>query len=305
MNLQEVKPDIAALIETVKAANILKHLKSLVGEREPVSSPKALQVAGVYIEDQFKSYGLQTSTSEISSSIDATGQACFNVIAQTPEEDGKELLLIGAHYDTVLGSPGADDNASSLAVLLELARVLAPMGGQLKLQFAAFSLEESGFIGSTAYLNTIEEKGDAIWGAIILECVGYTDSKPQSQRTPPGLPFALPEVGDFIGLLGNLSAEPIKTAFETAVETYVPGLPQIAFLVPGKGEMLPDSRRSDHVPFWDKGHRAVMLTDTANFRNPHYHQRTDTIETLDLSFITKVVKSLVATVVLLAELEQS
>lgn len=305
MNLQEANSDIAALVENVNDARILEHLDVLAGEKEAMHSPEALQAAAAYIEDQFRSYGLQTRQSSIPSSIDANGKPCFNVIAQSPNEEGKEILVIGAHYDTVCGSPGADDNASSLAVLLEVARLLAPMRGQIGLQFVAFSLEEPGFIGSTAYLDAAEAEGDLIWGAFILECVGYTDSRPQSQQTPPGLPFNLPEVGDFIGLMGNMSAEQIKNAFELAVETYVPNLPKIALLVPEKGEMLPDSRRSDHVPFWDKGYRAVMLTDTANFRNPNYHQSSDTIETLDLSFITRVAKSVVATLVLLAELEQA
>ncbi|MFQ5589355.1 MAG: M28 family peptidase, partial [Nitrospiria bacterium] len=208
-----------------------------------------------------------------------------------------------AHYDTVPGSPGADDNASSLAVLLEVARVLSPMRGRLSPQFVAFSLEEQGFIGSTAYLEALEQQKTPIFGAVILECVGYTDMRPGSQRTPPGLPFTLPDRGDFIGLLGNAPAAPIKSAFEAAVDAAVPDLPKIGLLVPGNGEALPDARRSDHVPFWDKGYPAVMLTDTANFRNPHYHQASDRVETLDIPFIVKVAKAVAATVIHLAELE--
>ncbi|MDC4223620.1 MAG: M28 family peptidase [Candidatus Manganitrophus sp.] len=112
----------------------------------------------------------------------------------------------------------------------------------------------------------------------------------------------LPSQGDFIGLVGNAAAEPIQKAYEVAVATYCPELPCVSLLVPGKGEALPDTRRSDHVPFWDRGYRAVMLTDTADFRNPNYHKKSDQLKTLDLTFITRVARSLAAAVIDLAEL---
>ncbi len=278
------------------------------GEREPKNSSQALNRAAAYIQDQMSSFGLHATQAPFTAQ-NVPGQSLgedtfFNVIGTGVHfKQHNALLLIGAHYDTVADSPGADDNASSLAVLLEVARVLSKMQGRLTPQFVAFSLEERGFIGSTAYLESLEQNKTPISGAIILECVGYTDLNPGSQHTPPGLPFALPDVGDFIGLLGNEAAKPIQTAFESAVDAYTPDLPKISLLVPGNSAALPDARRSDHVPFWDKGYPAIMLTDTANFRNPHYHQGSDRIETLDLDFIVKVAKAVAATVIHLAELE--
>lgn len=300
------------LIETISEARILKHLEVLEGEKEARHTPDALRKAGDYLSNQMRTFGLHPVHMPISPggvvTTDADGEACFNVIGRLKEATlDQERLVIGAHYDTVVGSPGADDNASSLAVLLETARVLTPLcqtlrGGWVP-EFAAFSLEEPGFIGSADYLVKAEAAGLRIWGAVILECVGYTDHTPGSQLTPPGLPFPLPDKGHFIGLLGNEPAKAIKEAFESAARRHTPSLPCICFLVPGNGALLPDARRSDHVPFWDKGYPAVMLTDTADFRNPHYHRASDRRETLDISFITQVAKALSAAVVQMLELE--
>jgi Zn-dependent M28 family amino/carboxypeptidase len=209
---------------------------------------------------------------------------------------------VGAHYDTVVDTDGADDNASGLAVLLEVARVLSPMRGRRTLQFVAFSMEEAGFLGSAHFVEKVRRNKVPVWGAIVLECVGYIDRRPGSQKTPEGFPFSLPEQGDFIGLAGNDAAAPIKEAFEAAAIRYSPTLPVVSLLVPGNGVLFPDSRRSDHVPFWDQGYRAVMLTDTADFRNPHYHQKSDCLETLDIPFIAAVARALAGAVVDLADL---
>ena len=300
----------SALIETISEARILKHIEVLEGEKEAHRTPGALKKAGDYLSSQMRTFGLHPVHVPISPgrivTTDANGEACFNVIGQLPEASPhQERLVIGAHYDTVAGSPGADDNASGLAVLLEIARVITPrcqaLRGGCVPEFAAFSLEEPGFIGSEDYLAKAEVAGTRIRGAIILECVGYTNHTPGSQRTPPGLPFPLPDKGNFIGLVGNEPAKPIKEAFEAAARQHAPELPCIGLLVPGNGAMISDSRRSDHVPFWDKGYPAVMLTDTADFRNPHYHRASDRRETLDIPFITQVAKALSAAVLQLLE----
>lgn len=257
-----------------------------------------------------KTYGLEvTEQSFINHKIDSDLSSYPNIIghlnqrSQATEDLHKEVLVVGAHYDTVLGSPGADDNASGLAVLLETARMLAGMQGHLEVQFVAFSLEEPGFIGSKAFVQIAKTQGEKIWGAIVLECVGYTNRQPGSQKTPPGLPIKLPDQGDFIGLLGNEAALPIKTSFESAIAETSSDLSCIGLIVPGRGNLLPDSRRSDHVPFWDQDIRAVMLTDTADFRNPNYHQAGDRLETLDLSFMTSITQTLAQTIIQLAGLK--
>lgn len=292
---------VAARVAQITEARILEHLQALEGEKHPIATPEALRNAAGYILTQMKSFDLDPLEEWIGEDRD---KSFTNIIGRlSGSRAGQKILLVGAHYDTISGSPGADDNASGLAVLLEVARLLSPMRGKMTLQFVAFSLEEEGFLGSDHYARQLRRNKIPLWGAIILECVGYTDRRPGSQKTPSGLPLPLPDRGDFIGLLGNVPAEPIQKAYEAAARDYCPDLSCISLLVPGKGEHLPDTRRSDHVPFWDRGYRAIMLTDTANFRNPHYHKKSDQIETLDIPFITSVARALAAAVIQLAELK--
>lgn len=294
---------IASQIAQITEERILNHLESLVGIRHPVAAPEKLRASEQYISEQMKSFGLDLLEEVIDEG--EMKERFVNLIGRMSDgRSGKKILLIGAHYDTIADSPGADDNASGLAAMIEVSRILAPLRGKMTVQFAAFSLEEEGFLGSDYYARQVRRNKVPLWGAIILECIGYLDRRPGSQSSPPGLPISLPDRGDFIGLVGNIGAEPIQKAYESAVSTYCPGLPCISLLVPGKGEAIPDTRRSDHVPFWDRGYRAVMLTDTANFRNPHYHQKSDQIKTLDLSFITQVARGLAAAVIEIAELSE-
>jgi aminopeptidase YwaD len=111
------------------------------------------------------------------------------------------------------------------------------------------------------------------------------------------VPIAVPTVGDFLAIVGNTASAALVAAVEGAAKERVPDLKTVALMVPGNGELLPDSRRSDHAAFWHYGYPAVMLTDTANFRNPNYHASTDTIETLDLGFMEKVAQTITATVI--------
>ncbi|HZR46169.1 MAG TPA: M28 family peptidase, partial [Candidatus Manganitrophaceae bacterium] len=242
---------IAKHLSEISEEQIFRHLRSLEGVKHPVATPQALRAAADYLLDQMKSFGLDVIEEEIEGEAE---HPFTNVIGRLAgSRAAQKILVIGAHYDTIPDSPGADDNASGLAVLLEVARVLSPLRGKLTLQFVAFSLEEEGYLGSDHYVRQVRRNKIPLWGAIVLECVGYTNRRPKSQKTPPGLPIPLPDKGDFIGLVGNAAAEPIQKAYESAASVYCTDLPYISFLVPGKGEALPDTRRSDHVPFWDRG----------------------------------------------------
>ncbi|MCP9442683.1 MAG: M28 family peptidase, partial [Nitrospira sp.] len=134
-------------------------------------------------------------------------------------------------------------------------------------------------------------------GAIVLECVGYASHEEGSQTIPPGVPISVPTVGNFLGVIGNHASASFTHAVAQAMSRHVPVIPLI---VPGNGELLPDTRRSDHTAFWEQGFPAVMLTDTANFRNPHYHQPSDTIETLNLDFMASVTEAVTAAILSLA-----
>jgi Zn-dependent M28 family amino/carboxypeptidase len=223
----------------------------------------------------------------------ALGKSYFNILGVKwppgrPAKDGPAPLLIGAHYDTVVGSPGADDNASGLAVLLEAADRLRHLVVARPVWLAAFCLEEHGLLGSRAFISGLKQTGQPVDGAIVLECVGYASRDAGSQRTPPGVPISLPSIGNFLGIVGNEASRDLLATVERNARRVAPNTPTIALAVPGRGESLPDVRRSDHAAFWDEGYRAVMLTDTANFRNPHYHQPSDTLDTLDLDFLEGV-----------------
>jgi len=274
-----------------------RHLRALIGERHPDSSPTALRQAEGYLAEQFKRLGLKVSTHP----FEALGATYRNVIgtrlASHPSAATDAPLIVAAHYDTVRGSPGADDNASALAVLLEAARRLLGVPLSREVRFIAFSLEEDDLLGSLAYASSLKKGGHDIEGAIVLECVGYACAAEGSQQKPPGVPIAVPTVGDFLAIVGNTASAALVAAVVNAATQGVPDLKTVALMVPGNGELLPDTRRSDHAAFWQYGYPAVMLTDTANFRNPNYHASTDTLETLDLGFMEKVARTVTATVI--------
>lgn len=221
------------------------------------------------------------------------GFTCTNLLtAPFPDQADLPLVIVGAHYDSVAGSPGADDNASAVAALLELAGWLRrhlSSGGPFssRLQLAAYDLEEYGFIGSDFHCRQIQQAGTAVRGMISLEMLGYTDHRPGSQPLPPPLARRYPDAGNFIGICGNEASRSLLQAVTAAMKS-VSGLPVEFIAVPGNGEVLPEVRLSDHSPFWDQGYQALMITDTAFFRNPHYHRPTDTPDTLDYAFLAKV-----------------
>lgn len=278
-----------------RRTSITRHLHSLIGERHPHSAPQSLTKAAQYLKAHFSEYGWTTTQQ----TFRAWGKTYRNVLAVKHPAGrgvrGKQApLLIGAHYDTVMASPGADDNASALAVLLEVADRLKREAVTRPVWLVAFCLEEHGLLGSQAFAARLKRTGQSPAGAIILECVGYASREAGSQRTPPGVPIPVPTVGNFLGIIGNEASRHLMAAVERGARRVSPHLPTLALAVPSRGEALPDVRRSDHAAFWDEGYPAVMLTDTANFRNPHYHQPTDTIDTLDLNFLEGVIEIVMA-----------
>jgi Zn-dependent M28 family amino/carboxypeptidase len=200
-------------------------------------------------------------------------------------------VIIGAHYDAVPGTPGADDNASGVAVLLELARLFAAQPPAVPLWFVAFDMEEYGMLGSQAYAADLKAAGQSVRLMLSLEMLGYCDRAPHSQQYPsPVLEKLYPNTGDFIALVGNLSTIPAMRKLSKHIKqsgAACEGLP-----VPNGGAAIPATRLSDHSPFWDCGYPAIMVTDTAMMRNPHYHEPSDRIDTLDLDFMTQICQGL-------------
>lgn len=223
------------------------------------------------------------------------GQRVTNVLATAPRAAAASAYyLVGAHYDTVPDTPGADDNASAVAVMLELAQRLSHERLKAPVLFAAFTLEEppaylTDHQGSRIFVRSCQTSGDRVLGAIILEMVGFTAQRQQYPFLPrwPGYPGE----GNFIGIIANWRSWRFGRAVLTGFRKNT-NLPIESLFLPFDGRILPETRLSDHASFWDAGLPALMVTDTAFFRNPNYHLPSDAIDTLDFSFMAELVKSL-------------
>ena len=216
----------------------------------------------------------------------------LNLILDVPGRESGRPVLIGAHYDTVPGSPGADDNASGVAVLLELAKLLDAEPPRYPVSLVAFDLEEWGMIGSRALARELKRQGPKPSWMASLEMVGYRRREPGSQLYPFPFCWFYPDRADFILLLGNTRAHRLLKHMARVFEEG--GVKTERFTVPLRGWAIPPSRLSDQAPFWDIGIAGVMVTDTAWFRNPHYHAPTDRTDTLDFAFMTDIVTGLAA-----------
>lgn len=262
-----------------------RHLEALVGERDPYLASGRYEFTRQYISTLFREWG-----HVVEHTFDVRGQKHVNfvlpVMPQHEEAQKRPPVLVGAHYDTAPGTPGADDNASGIAVLLELARHVVAYPPQRPIWFVAFDMEEYGLLGSQAYAAELRSRGQSLRLMLSLEMLGYCDRTPHSQRYPsPVLRPFYPNTGDFVALIGNLTAIPDLIGLKQCLQqagTQGQWLP-----VPQQGKWIPATRLSDHAPFWDQGYRAVMVTDTAFLRNPHYHKASDVLATLDLTFMTQ------------------
>jgi Zn-dependent M28 family amino/carboxypeptidase len=200
-----------------------------------------------------------------------------------------------------MGTVGADDNASAVAVQMETARHLDALRGKeeldLAVTFVSFALEEppvfnTRYMGSRVYAKKAKKQKEEIDGMICLEMVGYTCHHADCQGYPFPLMFlGYPKKGDFVGLVGNFKSRDFTNALFRAFRLNQE-LPSIKLTVPLSGWLMPSVRLSDHSSFWDQGFKAVMVTDSAFYRNPHYHLPSDTMEKLDFQFMAELVKSL-------------
>ncbi|NTU48686.1 MAG: M28 family peptidase [Syntrophobacteraceae bacterium] len=282
---------IAALQDHVRALTVE------IGERS-VNHPKNLARAAGYIRSFYEGLGLPVI-------LEPYGYRDFqvaNVITEVgPGDHPSRRYILGAHYDTARGTVGADDNASAIAVQLEVARQLNMLHGDtqpdLTVKCVSFTLEErpafwTPYRGSWVHARRMRRAGEAIDGMLCLEMVGYCRRSQGSQKYPfPLTHLGYPGVGDFVAVVSDGNSKDLAGALLSAFGKN-PDLPVQSLTVPLKGWLSPFVRRSDHVSFWDLGYKAVMITDTANFRNPNYHKESDTMDTLDYSFMAELVESL-------------
>jgi Zn-dependent M28 family amino/carboxypeptidase len=259
------------------------HVQGIHFDRSPYDRYQELEQVAEYIYRNFQTNGLQVTREP----FQWEGRQYCNIIAEkrgtiSPEK----VIILGAHYDSVPGSPGADDNASAVAVLLEVARYVSAVPRGATVKFIAFTLEEYGYVGSTHHARKVKKEGTKIEGMISLEMVGFTAP---TQNYPSTIdPKYYPSVGDFIGIVGNKRSEALLNKVRASLKNHIPQLPAEFLTVPGNGEGFEELRLSDHSPFWDQGFPALLVTDTSFLRNPNYHLPTDTIETLDFEFMQKV-----------------
>ena len=277
------------------AADVQK-LAGEIGERNMQRYPQ-LNEAADFIEASFQQAGLQPRRD----TYDLNGQACHNIEAEI-RGVRPEIVVIGAHYDSVFGSPGANDNGSGVAALLALARRFAgkPVGQTLR--FVAFANEEPFYfqteqMGSFVYASRCKARGDQISGMISLETIGYFSDSPGSQTYPsPGIGAFYPSTGNFIAFVGNVRSRALLRR-AIAIFRQQAKLPSEGAALPS---FIPGVGWSDQWGFWQHGYPGIMITDTAPFRYPHYHEATDTPDKLDYDRFALVVSGLEKTIAELA-----
>ena len=268
-------------------------LAGAIGERS-TARYAAAQQAAVYVEQAFRGLGYDVVAQEFR----AHGQTHRNLQATLSGTNRPgEIVVVGAHYDTAEDAPGADDNASGVAGMLALARILRTTPPARTIRFVAFATEEppsfpTANMGSRHYADAARAAGDSIVAMLSLESIGYYDIEPGSQKYPFPLNLAYPDRGDFIGFVGNLRSAALT---RRAIATF---RAHAAF--PSQGAAapwwVPGVWWSDHWPFWRQGYRAIMVTGTAPYRNPFYHTPEDTPEKLDYGRMARVVDGLTAVV---------
>jgi len=270
-------------------------------ERNLRNNPSGLSRAADFIEEFFSRVGLKVSRQ----TFQVDGFDCHNIEAVSQDFCGlgEPHWILGAHYDSAPGTFGADDNISAVAILLETARLLAQSPNPPRnIRFVAYTNEEpphfmNESMGSRVHAQSCRKNGDNLQGMICLESLGYYSNEPSSQELPTlyGMPEnaedlmrlrgIIPTTGNYIAIVGDKSSNALLTRFDAALS---PGLSMPVLPV-----VMPEMRFSDHLCYWDEGFPALMLTDTALFRNPNYHKHTDTVETLDFEAMASITKNLV------------
>ena len=280
--------------------HLKRHVTALagrIGERN-VWRPEAMAAAAAYIRKTLEDAGYVVNVQPFNS----RGVTVSNIEAVLPGHGAAdEIIVVGAHYDSVADCPGADDNASGVAAVLELARMLAGTTLSRSVRFVAFANEEAPFfygdeMGSNLYAARAQAQGEHIEAMLSLETLGYFTDQPGSQQYPFPFSYLYPDTGNFIGFVGNLSSRSLVRK--------VVGAFRVSTAFPSEGVAAPSGIEgihwSDHWSFWQAGYPAIMVTDTAPFRYPSYHTANDTPAQLDYTGLARVTGGLAEVVGVLA-----
>jgi Zn-dependent M28 family amino/carboxypeptidase len=280
--------------------NLKRHVATLsgrIGERN-VWRPEAMAAAAAYIRMALEDAGYTVNVQPFAS----RSLTVNNIEAVLPGHGAAdEIIVVGAHYDSVADCPGADDNTSGVAALLELARMLAGTTLSRSVRFVAFANEEAPFfygdeMGSKLYAARAQAQGEHVEAMLSLETLGYYTDEPGTQKYPFPFSWFYPDTGNFVGFVGNLSSRPLV---RQAVGAF-----RASTAFPSEGVAAPSGIEgihwSDHWSFWQAGYPAIMVTDTAPFRYPHYHEASDTPAQLDYTGLARVTGGLAEVVRALA-----
>jgi len=267
----------------------IERLAGEIGERN-IEQYANLCAAADYIESSFEQAGYEVKRQ----SYEVAGRTCYNLEVEiSGNKKANEIVIIGAHYDTVFGCPGANDNTSGVAALLALANAFSGNQTSCSLRIVAFVNEEppyfqSGMMGSMVYARRCLEHGEKIVAMLSLETIGYYSEQPNSQHYPFPVGFFYPSTGNFIAFVGNISSRGFDRKVVASFRRQVQ-FPSEGGAWPG---IIPGIGWSDHYSFWQMGYPAIMITDTALFRYPYYHSAQDTPDKICYDHLTRVVDGL-------------
>jgi len=280
--------------ETALAAALGRHVAAIAAHEHNLSQYRELEQAARYIETTLKSFGHVIGRQEFT----VDGKAVRNidvVIAPAAIDLNAEVIVIGAHYDSVVGSPGANDNASGAAAVIELARLLRDLDGRgsKRIRLALFVNEEPPYfrteaMGSLRYARALAQRGERVVAMYSLETIGCFSSAPGSQQYPAPFGLLFPDRGDFVAFVGLLGARALLHRTIRSFRSHT-AFPSIGGVAP---DFVPGIGWSDHWAFAEQGVPAVMVTDTAPFRYPHYHRASDTPDKVDTESLARIVKGL-------------
>lgn len=268
----ELRRDVVELAETIGERNVVK--------------AAALRMAADYVES-----GLRVAGTVSRQRYEASGQPCENLEVEVRGATSPgEIVIVGAHYDSVTGTPGANDNASGVAGLLALARSLSTSKPACTLRFVAFVNEEpphfrTSEMGSRVYARRCRERGENVVAMLSLETIGWFTDQPDTQKYPGPLGLCYPSEGNFIAFVGNVGS---RSLVRRCIRTFraKAAFPSEGAALPA---VLPGVGWSDHESFWENDYPAVMVTDTAPFRYAHYHRKADTVDKIDFDRCARVV----------------